>query len=151
MFAISQSPVFLINSRFFYFLVAYKSFLSEFKYKYKIKLLRAPLLPKLQSQFAEFLQDSSLNRLSIFYLSTCVGFQYGTQLAFPGWFFISWYFILLSIRHPYLPCCAFFSSLFFKESSIELSLQIFILRNRLILHNFHLFVENLGFLAITIF
>ena len=34
-------------------------------------------LPKLQSKFAEFLQRSYLERLSIFYLSTCVGLGYG--------------------------------------------------------------------------
>jgi len=33
------------------------------------------LIPKLQSDFAEFLQDDYLKRLSIFYLKTCVGFS----------------------------------------------------------------------------
>ena len=37
----------------------------------------APLLPKLRGQFAEFLNHSSPDRLSIFYLTTCVGFGYG--------------------------------------------------------------------------
>ena len=37
-------------------------------------------IPKLQSQFAEFLQRSYLERLSIFYKSTCVGLQYGFNL-----------------------------------------------------------------------
>ena len=36
-----------------------------------------PLLPKLQGQFAEFLQHRSLKRLSIFNSSTCVGLGYG--------------------------------------------------------------------------
>ena len=35
------------------------------------------LLPKLRMQFAEFLQHHSLKRLSILYLSTCVGLGYG--------------------------------------------------------------------------
>ena len=36
-------------------------------------------------QFAEFLQHSSLKRLGILYLSTCVGFGYGqAQGLFPG-------------------------------------------------------------------
>ncbi len=35
------------------------------------------LIPKLRVQFAEFLQHSSLKRLSILYLSTCVGLGYG--------------------------------------------------------------------------
>ena len=34
-------------------------------------------LPKLQSHFAEFLQYPSLSHLSILYLATCVGLQYG--------------------------------------------------------------------------
>ena len=36
-----------------------------------------PLLPKLRGQFAEFLHNSSLKRLGILYLTTCVGFGYG--------------------------------------------------------------------------
>jgi hypothetical protein len=37
----------------------------------------APLLPKLRGLFAEFLNQGSPVRLSIFYSSTCVGFGYG--------------------------------------------------------------------------
>ncbi len=37
----------------------------------------APLLPKLRGHFAEFLDQSSLERLGIFYLPTCVGLRYG--------------------------------------------------------------------------
>ena len=37
----------------------------------------APLLPKLRGHFAEFLNHDSLDRLSILYLITCVGFGYG--------------------------------------------------------------------------
>ena len=36
-----------------------------------------PLLPKLRGQFAEFLNHSSPDRLSILYLTTCVGLGYG--------------------------------------------------------------------------
>ena len=36
-----------------------------------------PLLPKLRGQFAEFLRSSSLKRLGMLYLTTCVGFGYG--------------------------------------------------------------------------
>ena len=39
----------------------------------------APLLPKLRGYFAEFLNHSSLDRLSILYLPTCVGFGTGTH------------------------------------------------------------------------
>ena len=37
----------------------------------------APLLPKLRGHFAEFLNYGLLDRLSILYLTTCVGFGYG--------------------------------------------------------------------------
>jgi hypothetical protein len=36
-----------------------------------------PLLPKLRGQFAEFLNQGSLDRLGILYLLTCVGLGYG--------------------------------------------------------------------------
>src|SRR6202167_1591459 len=39
--------------------------------------MRAPLLPKLRGYFAEFLNHSSLVRLGILYLTTCVGLGYG--------------------------------------------------------------------------
>ena len=39
----------------------------------------APLLPKLRGHFAEFLNHSSLDRLGILYLTTCVGLGYGPQ------------------------------------------------------------------------
>ncbi len=39
----------------------------------------APLLPKLRGYFAEFLSQSSPDRLSILYLPTCVGFGTGTR------------------------------------------------------------------------
>ena len=39
----------------------------------------APLLPKLRGQFAEFLNEGYLARLSILYLPTCVGFSTVTQ------------------------------------------------------------------------
>ena len=39
--------------------------------------MQVPLLPKLRGHFAEFLNHSSPARLSIFYLTTCVGYGYG--------------------------------------------------------------------------
>ena len=39
--------------------------------------MRAHLLPKLRCYFAEFLNQSSLKRLGILYLPTCVGLRYG--------------------------------------------------------------------------
>lgn len=40
----------------------------------------APLLPKLRGHFAEFLNHSSPERLSILYLTTCVGLGYGPNM-----------------------------------------------------------------------
>ena len=40
-------------------------------------LLKAPFLPKLQDNFAEFLSESSLERLRILSSPTCVGLRYG--------------------------------------------------------------------------
>ncbi len=42
-----------------------------------VHLIGAHLLPKLRCQFAEFLNPSSLKRLGILYLPTCVGLRYG--------------------------------------------------------------------------
>ena len=43
---------------------------------------RAPLLPKLRGQLAEFLNNPSPVGLRIFFLSTCVGLRYG-HLRYP--------------------------------------------------------------------
>ena len=52
---------------------------------FQVALKKVPFIPKLQGQFAEFLQRSSLKRLSLFDLSTCVGFGYGLFWRFfPG-------------------------------------------------------------------
>ena len=48
----------------------------------KVALNRVTLIPKLRVQFAEFLQHSSLKRLGILYLSTCVGFGYGLRWSY---------------------------------------------------------------------
>ena len=42
---------------------------------------RAPFIPKLQGQFAEFLNHGSLEHLSIFNPSTCVGLRYGLPVS----------------------------------------------------------------------
>ena len=44
-----------------------------------------PFIPKLQRQFAEFLQHRSLKRLSILYSSTCVGLGYGLYDGALSW------------------------------------------------------------------
>ena len=43
------------------------------------------LLPKVRRQFAEFLQETSLKRLGILYLTTCVGFGYGLYGGAISW------------------------------------------------------------------
>ena len=48
----------------------------------------ALLIPKLRSEFAEFLNEGSLARLRILSLPTCVGLRYGHRPAFPRGF--SW-------------------------------------------------------------
>ena len=51
----------------------------------KVALWVVPLLPKLQGQFAEFLQHHSLKRLNIFNMSTCVGLGYGLYVEVISW------------------------------------------------------------------
>ena len=48
----------------------------------ELALKRVPLLPKLRGQFAEFLRSSSLKRLGMLYLTTCVGFGYGLCVGY---------------------------------------------------------------------
>ena len=64
--------MFLVNSRLGLVSAASSGFGREV-----LHLTEALLLPKLRSHFAEFLNQSYLARLSILYLSTCVGLGYG--------------------------------------------------------------------------
>ena len=64
--------MFLVNSRHRHFSAALPGSLL-----FNNSPKRAPLLPKLRGYFAEFLDQSSLERLGIFYPPTCVGFRYG--------------------------------------------------------------------------
>ena len=64
--------MFLINSR------SHRFSAAPFGFERKaLHLPEAHLLPKLRCQFAEFLLPSSLKRLRIFILPTCVGLRYG--------------------------------------------------------------------------
>ena len=65
-----QSPVFLVNSR-----LGLCSAAARLLCCHKNKT--APLLPKLQGQFAEFLNHDSFAHLRIFIPATCVGLRYG--------------------------------------------------------------------------
>ena len=74
-----QRPVFLVNSR--------PSFFSDTSLK--INLFWVLFLPKLQSQFAEFLLHISFARFSLLNLSTCVGLS--------TVFFIQYIFLVKSL------------------------------------------------------
>ena len=67
--------MFLVNSR--HRLVTATLLSSKSK---SFHLMRAHLLPKLRCQFAEFLNQSSLTRLGILTLPTCVGLRYGQHM-----------------------------------------------------------------------
>ena len=71
----SHAPVFLVNSRLALVSAASSSSGREVRHP-----TEAPLLPKLRGQFAEFLNQSSPDRLSILYLPTCVGLGYGHRV-----------------------------------------------------------------------
>ena len=71
-FATSQRPMFLVNSR----LGLVCATLSHSGYRSRHST-GVPLLPKLRGHFAEFLNEGSLTRLRSPSVSTCVGFGYG--------------------------------------------------------------------------
>jgi hypothetical protein len=68
--------VFLVNSRYSHFSAALLSSISKL-----LHLTRAPLLPKLRGQLAEFLNEDSLKRLRILSSPTCVGLRYNHQIS----------------------------------------------------------------------
>ena len=76
--------MFLVNSRFSLFTAAPSSSTRE-----GFHFTRAPLIPKLRGDFAEFLNEGYLDHLSILYLPTCVGFGTGTRFLPRGF---SWRF-----------------------------------------------------------
>src|SRR6185503_16823569 len=69
-----QRPVFLVNSRLDLFTAAPSGSTGK-----RLHPTGALLLPKLRSNFAEFLNEGYLDHLSILYLPTCVGFDTGTR------------------------------------------------------------------------
>ena len=64
--------MFLVNSRF-----SLVSATTPSSHREGCSPGMVPLLPKLRGHFAEFLNHSYLDRLSILYLTTCVGLGYG--------------------------------------------------------------------------
>jgi hypothetical protein len=71
--------VFLLNSRLTRFSAA--RFSSPSKW---VHLMRAPLIPKLRGNFAEFLLQKSLEHLRLLASPTCVGLRYGRNVNFPA-------------------------------------------------------------------
>ena len=67
--------MFLVNSRLDLFTAAPSGSLRK-----GVHPTGAPLLPKLRGEFAEFLNEGSLDHISILYLSTCVGFGTGARI-----------------------------------------------------------------------
>ena len=67
--------MFLVNSRSPHFTAT--PFRST---SVSLHVMRAHLLPKLRCYFAEFLNQSSLKRLGILFLPTCVGLRYGHSI-----------------------------------------------------------------------
>ena len=72
--------MFLVNSR--------RHLVSATRFRLKDGL-RAPLIPKLRGQFAEFLEESYPDRLRLLTQPICVDLRYG-QLCFNGCDVISW-------------------------------------------------------------
>ena len=66
--------MFLLNSRSHHFIATLFCFTRE-----ALHIQRAHLFPKLRCYFAEFLLLSSLKRLRILILPTCVGLRYGLR------------------------------------------------------------------------
>ena len=67
--------MFLVNSRLNQFTAALSGSTGK-----RFHPTGALLIPKLRSDFAEFLNDGYLDHLSILYLPTCVGFGTGTRI-----------------------------------------------------------------------
>ena len=68
--------MFLLNSRMGQFNATLSRSTGE-----QLHANRAPLIPKLRGQLAEFLNESYFERLSMFCLSTCVGLGTVTRMA----------------------------------------------------------------------
>jgi hypothetical protein len=77
--------VFLVNSRLNLFTAAPSSSGSK-----SLHSTGALLIPKLRSNFAEFLNEGYLDHLSILYLPTCVGFGTGARVLPMGLFSEAW-------------------------------------------------------------
>ena len=76
--------MFLVNSRLGLFTATLSRSISKLLHG-----TRVPLLPKLRGDFAEFLSESCLALLSIFYQPTCGGLRYGLIIFSYAKFFLA--------------------------------------------------------------
>ena len=76
--------MFLVNSRLGLFTATLSRSISKLLHG-----TRVPLLPKLRGDFAEFLSESCLALLRIFFLPTCGGLRYGLLLLSYAKFFLA--------------------------------------------------------------
>ena len=76
--------MFLVNSRLGLFTATLSCSTSK-----SLHTTRVPLLPKLRGDFAEFLSESYLALLSIFYQPTCGGLRYGLSIFSNAKFFLA--------------------------------------------------------------
>ena len=76
--------MFLVNSRLGLFTATLSCSTSK-----SLHTTRVPLLPKLRGDFAEFLSESCLALLSIFYQPTCGGLRYGYPISSRAKFFLA--------------------------------------------------------------
>ena len=85
--------MFLVNSRMGQFTATLSSSTGE-----PLHSTRVPLLPKLRGDFAEFLSESYLAHLSIFYQPTCGGLRYGYLIVSIAKFFLAVWNLQLPFR-----------------------------------------------------
>ena len=85
--------MFLVNSRLGLFTATLSRSTSK-----SLHATRVPLLPKLRGDFAEFLSESCLAHLSIFYLPTCGGLRYGYPIFSRAKIFLAIWIQHLQVR-----------------------------------------------------
>ena len=85
--------MFLVNSRLGLFTATLSRSISKLLHG-----TRVPLLPKLRGDFAEFLSESCLALLRIFFLPTCGGLRYGLSIISNAKFFLAIWNQHLQIR-----------------------------------------------------
>ena len=87
--------MFLVNSRLGLFTATLSRSISKLLHG-----TRVPLLPKLRGDFAEFLSESCLALLRIFFLPTCGGLRYGLIIFSHAKIFLAIWSQHLQVRRP---------------------------------------------------